>query len=72
MENIASNNTLLTIKHWPVFAGSNKEAFRLYKTKLRICLSFYSKPIVEVLQDKTQPPHSLLPMPTRLLMPLLG
>ena len=54
MENVASNNTQPVIKHCPVFADRNKEAFHDYKIELRVCLSLYSKIVFEVLQGKTQ------------------
>ena len=59
MENVASKNTRLVINHCLVFAGRNKEAFRDYKTKPRVCLSLYSKLVFEVLQGKTQPLYYL-------------
>ena len=59
MENVASNNTQAVIKHCPLFAGRNKEDFCEYKSKLRVCLSLYSKPVFEVFQGKAQPSSTL-------------
>ena len=59
MENIASNNTQSVIKHYPVFAGKNKEALHVYKTKLRVRLPLNSKLVFELLQGNAQPPSSL-------------
>ena len=58
MEIVLSNNTQSVIKHCPIFAGRNKEAFREYKTKLCACRLLYSKLFFEVLQGKAQPPSS--------------
>ena len=55
MESVASNNTHAVIKNCPVFAGRDKESFQECKSKLRVCLSFYSKAVLEVFQGKTQP-----------------
>ena len=60
MESVASNNTQAVIKNCPVFAGRNKESFEEYKSKLRICLFLYSKPVFEVFQGKGQSSSSTL------------
>ena len=59
MENVASNNTQAVIKTCPVFAGRYKATFHEYKSKLRACLSLYSKPVFEVFQGKVQPSSTL-------------
>ena len=59
MENVASNNTRAAIKNCPVFAGRNKDTFGEYKSKVRVCLSLYSKPVFEVFQGMTQPSSRL-------------
>ena len=60
MESVASNNTQALIKNCPVFAGRGKDAFHEYKSKLRVCLSLYSKPVFEVFQGKAQPSSTTL------------
>ena len=60
MKSVASNNTQAVIKNCPVFAGRNKESFEEYKSKLRICLFLYSKPVFEVFQGKGQSSSSTL------------
>ena len=68
MESVASNNTQTVIKNCPVFAGRNKESCQEYKSKLRVCLSLYSKAVFEVFQGKGQLYHHLLwaaPTPRR-------
>ena len=52
MERVSSNNTHAVIKKCRVFAGRNKESFQKYKSKLRVCLSLYSKAVLEVFQGK--------------------
>ena len=60
MESVASNNTQAVLKNCPIFAGRNKKSFQEYKSKLRVCLSLYSKAVFEVFQGKAQPPSSIL------------
>ena len=48
IESVASNNTQAVIINCPVFAGRNKESFEEYNSKLRVCLSLYSKTVFEV------------------------
>ena len=60
MESVASNNTKAVIKNYLVFAGRNKESFQEYKSKLRGCLSLYSKVAFDMFQGKAQPPLSTL------------
>ena len=60
MESVASNNTKAVIKNYLVFAGRNKESFQEYKSKLRGCLSLYSKAAFDMFQGKAQPPLSTL------------
>ena len=55
MVTVASNNTHALIKNCPVFAGRSKDTFHEYKSKLRVCLSYYSKPVFEVFQGQAQP-----------------
>ena len=59
MENVASNNTRAVIKNCSVFAGRNKDTFGEYKSKVRVCLSLYSKPVFDVFQGMTQPSSRL-------------
>ena len=59
MESVASKNTQAVINNCPVFAGRNKESFQHYTSKLRVCLSLYSKAVFEVFQGKAQPPSTL-------------
>ena len=40
-------------------AGRNKESFQEYKSKLRVCLSLYSKAVFEVFQGKARPSSTL-------------
>ena len=60
MQSVASNNTQAVIKNCHVFAGRNKESFQEYKSKLRVCLSLYSKAVFEVFQGKAQTSSSIL------------
>ena len=60
MESVASNNTQAVIKNCPVYTGRSKDAFHEYKTKLRVGLSPYSKPVLEVFQSKAQPSSNTL------------
>ena len=59
MESVASNNTQAVTKNCQVFAGRNKATFHEYKSKLRVCLSLYSKPVFEFFQGKVQPSSTL-------------
>ena len=59
MESVASNNTQAVTKNCLVFADRNKESFQEYKSKLRVCLSLYSKAVFEVFQGKAQPSSTL-------------
>ena len=59
MESVASNNIQEIIKSCSIFAGRNKATFHEYRSKLRVCLSLYSKPVFDVFQDKVQPPSTL-------------
>ena len=56
---MASNNTQAVIKNCPVFAGRNKESFQEYMSKLRVCLSLYSRAVFERFQGKAQPSSAL-------------
>ena len=59
MESVAFNNTQAVIKSCPVLAGKSKDTFHKYRSKLRVCLSLYSKPVFEMLQGKAQPSSTL-------------
>ena len=74
MESVASSNTQADIKICPVFAGRNKAIFHEYKSKLRACLSLYSKPVFEVFQGKVQSSSTLQAASThqRLMSSLTG
>ena len=56
---MASNNTSAVIINCPAFAGRNKASFQEYKSKLRVCLSLYSKAVFVVFQGKAQPSSTL-------------
>ena len=60
MESVASNNTQAVIKNCPVFAGRRKDAFHECKSKARVCLTLYSKPVFEVYQGEVQPSPTTL------------
>ena len=55
MENFAPNNAQAVIQYCPVFTGRSKDAFSDYVSKVRVCLSLYSKPVFEVFQGAEQP-----------------
>ena len=55
MENFAPNNAQAVIQYCPVFTGRSKDDFTEYKSKVRVCLSLYSKPVFEVFQGAEQP-----------------
>ena len=57
MENVTPNNTRAVLKDCPVFAGRNKDTFSEYKSKVRVCLSLYSKRVFEVCQGMTRPSY---------------
>ena len=59
MESVASNNTLAVIKNCLVNAGRNKATFHEYKSKLRVCVLLYSKPVFEVFQGKVRQSSTL-------------
>lgn len=54
IKNVASNNTRVGIKHYPILAGRSKEGFPEYMSTVRVCLSLYSKIIFDIVQGKAQ------------------
>ena len=72
MGSVASNNTQAIIMNCPLFAGRDKESFQEYKSKLRVCLSLYSRPYSKCFKARPSHHHLLwaAPTPRRLMLSL--
>lgn len=62
MENIASNNIKAVIIHYLIFAGRSKKGIPEYKSKIRVFISLYRKPIFNWCQGKARSSSTVRPV----------
>lgn len=60
MKDVASNGIQKVKQKWPTFAGTGKDGFPKYKSKVRACLSLHSKTVFDMFQKRPNRPLLLI------------